>query len=519
MASPETNLDALTEDQQLALQQFMSVTDQEPTTALPLLRRSEWNVQIAIAKFFDGETDHLAEATAEQERLLNNPPPAPARPAASTGPIRTSDITPAPRITDPTETRTLIRRNPLLALFLLPFSLLYKILSSSYTLFSYLFPFLRPKVRPAPKRATNPRDRAARYIRNFEETSGVRPTAPSSTSSSTPTLPWFLGGYAQAFDAAKSSAKFLLVILTSPDHEDTPPFFRDVLSHPDIARFLTENDVLLWGGSVAESEAYQVSQALEVTKLPIALLISFTPPATANSQPSTTSLSVIARIPGALPKQSFLSKLSAAVTAHTPHINAVRAHRQRQNSERELREAQSSAYEASLARDRERARLKREAEEKARREEQERLAAARKAELNALYLAKWKRKTAASLAPKVKDADKGVRVMLRIGDEKPLIRKFAEDVTLEELYQFVECREEVFRVEAGETLEDGGEGSELDEELPEGWKPEYGFRLVTNMPKTVHEASGRKVGEEWRGSAVVFVEEVGGEEEEEEEEE
>jgi FAS-associated factor 2 len=39
---------ALTEDQQLALQQFTAVTDQEIGDAIPLLRRCEWNVQVSF---------------------------------------------------------------------------------------------------------------------------------------------------------------------------------------------------------------------------------------------------------------------------------------------------------------------------------------------------------------------------------------------------------------------------------------------------------------------------------------
>lgn len=51
MATPELDVGQLSEDQQLALQQFTSVTDQEPAAAIPLLRRSQWNVTVSIPKF------------------------------------------------------------------------------------------------------------------------------------------------------------------------------------------------------------------------------------------------------------------------------------------------------------------------------------------------------------------------------------------------------------------------------------------------------------------------------------
>jgi FAS-associated factor 2 len=46
MASPDFDLGQLNESQQLALQQYMSVTDQELQAAISLLSRSEWNVQV-----------------------------------------------------------------------------------------------------------------------------------------------------------------------------------------------------------------------------------------------------------------------------------------------------------------------------------------------------------------------------------------------------------------------------------------------------------------------------------------
>lgn len=46
MASEDVDIAQLTGDQQSALQQYTSVTDQELSAAIPLLRRCEWNVQV-----------------------------------------------------------------------------------------------------------------------------------------------------------------------------------------------------------------------------------------------------------------------------------------------------------------------------------------------------------------------------------------------------------------------------------------------------------------------------------------
>lgn len=46
MASTDVDLTRLNESQQLALQTYTSVTNQEPSAGIPLLERSQWNVQV-----------------------------------------------------------------------------------------------------------------------------------------------------------------------------------------------------------------------------------------------------------------------------------------------------------------------------------------------------------------------------------------------------------------------------------------------------------------------------------------
>jgi len=46
MATPQLDIAQLSEEQQLALQQYTAVTDQNLDAAVPLLQRCEWNVQV-----------------------------------------------------------------------------------------------------------------------------------------------------------------------------------------------------------------------------------------------------------------------------------------------------------------------------------------------------------------------------------------------------------------------------------------------------------------------------------------
>jgi FAS-associated factor 2 len=66
---------------------------------------------------------------------------------------------------------------------------------------------------------------------------------------------------------AHASHQFLLVYLQSPLHEDTDRFARSVLNDPEVCTFLDRNFVI-WAGSVASKEAYQLSMDLQVSTYP-----------------------------------------------------------------------------------------------------------------------------------------------------------------------------------------------------------------------------------------------------------
>lgn len=167
----------------------------------------------------------------------------------------------------------MVQRLPLLvSLVFLPFNITYRIFQRIFGSIAWAFPGiprLLSRIWPAPstssaryanRKPLNPRDTAARFIREFEEDYNVE----------NGTLPLEESGYAQAFDKAKRDLKYLMVILLSPEHDDTAPFVRDTLLSPEVVDFVKErhNEILLWAGTVRDSEAYQVANALNVTKFP-----------------------------------------------------------------------------------------------------------------------------------------------------------------------------------------------------------------------------------------------------------
>ncbi|KAH7271879.1 hypothetical protein MRS44_004379 [Fusarium solani] len=492
MAEADIDLGQLSSSQQEALDQYTQVTNQEVSDAIPLLRRSEWNVQIAIAKFFDGEApdpiaaaqQEIPRATARHENLQESLLASSARsPRAS--PRQRTD--PAPRIVPQ---NPVTGRSPwIIGLVLAPFGWGWRAASTLFRTLIYVLSFLPASIRPRAVtsristgfRGTNgrrplmPRDTAARFKREFEEEYGENE------------LPFFEGGVAQAHDLAKKELKFMLVVLMSPEHDDTESFVKDTLLFPDVVDFIKDpaNNIILWGGNVLDSEAYQVAQEYVCTKFPFSALVCLTP------KEGSTRMGIAKRLVGPMPPATYLSELRAAIEKYGADLEGVRAERVAQEVTRNLRTEQDSAYERSLAIDRERARQKREAAAAAvaaeKRAQEEAEAAARLEEKRQQWRA-WRATTIVAEPPA---SDKSVvRVALKMPEESGIgriVRRFPQDASMEDLYAFVECYELL--------QEENPEGGDK----PEEYEHEYRFRIASILPRMVYEPTatvtmGEKIG-------------------------
>ncbi|GAM87373.1 hypothetical protein ANO11243_053970 [Dothideomycetidae sp. 11243] len=508
MTNLPVDLSSLTPDQQLALQQYTSVTAQDIGAAVPLLRRCEWNAQIAITRFFDGDTETV-DLAAEAARQ----PPAVERRVeniqdsfdAQTFSRRRGAFEPAPRVV-PTPESQMTQRLPLLvSIVFLPFNVTYSIFSRIFSTIGWAFPFLpRLLSRLLPARSTNstryagrkplnPRDTAARFIREFEEDYGAPPNA----------LPFQETGYAQAFDLTKRELKHLIIVILSPEHDDTAPFVRETLLSSEFTDFVKapQNEILLWAGSVQDSEAYQISNDMKITKFPFVGLIVHTPSV------SSTAMSVVARIGGPTPAPELVSKLQKAIEARQEDLSRARSARAERNAAASIREEQNSAYERSLATDRERARQRREAEAAREQADRERLEKEEAEASRAENVAAWKRWRASSIAPEpaaeVKDA---VRISLRLPSGERVVRRFPASDDIESLYAFVECRDVL------------ADGTAEKEGKPPGYTHEYAFRLASPMPREVFDPkSSGSIGTRIGRSGNLIVERLEVDEEEEDE--
>ncbi|KAH7185293.1 uncharacterized protein B0J16DRAFT_341268 [Fusarium flagelliforme] len=492
MADSEIDLGQLSSSQQEALNQYTQVTNQEFNEAIPLLRRSEWNVQIAIAKFFDGETAdpigaaqrEIPRATARHENLQESLFSEAARPSR-TSPRQRTDL--APRIVPQ---NSVTNRAPwLLGLLLTPFSLGWRAASTLFRTLIYALSFLPASIRPRAVtsristgfRGTNgrrplmPRDTASRFKREFEEEYGEND------------LPFFEGGVAQAHDQAKKDLKFMLVVLLSPEHDDTESFVKDTLLSPEVVAFIKDpaNNIILWGGNVLDSEAYQVAQEYICTKFPFSALVCLTP------KEGSTRMGIVKRLAGPMPPATYLSEIRAAIEKYGADLDGVRAERTAQEVTRSLRTEQDSAYERSLAIDRERARQKKEAAAAAAAAEKRALEEANATAVREEKRRQWKSWRSTTIVAEPPISDKNVvRVALKMPEESGIgriVRRFPQDASLEDMYAFVECYSVLQEEDTAVS------------DKPEGYEHEYKFRIASILPRMVYEPStsvtmGEKIG-------------------------
>ena len=464
--------------------------------------------QIAIAKFFDGE----APDPVEEARAAQAVPPVPSesrrREVLQNGFIRpprshlSSRRETAPRIVPQRESQAVFQPPLILTILFTPFNLLFRLLSGPLGYLGSIIPVRNffanwGLIRSSPPRPSivgreplNPPETAVRFALEFKEQYGNH------------SLSFYENGYTQAYDFAKKELKFLLVVLLTPEDDDTEAFIRGTLLAESVVNYINDpqNNIVLWGGTVQDSEAYQVANGLNCTKFPFAAIMSHTP------QDSSTSMSILASISGTSTASNFVERLHTAISQQKPALEQVRATKVEQQASRNLRSEQNSAYERSLAQDRERARQKREAQAAQLRAEQEEKAALEAADRKQRNLEQWRSWRAQSITAEPSPSSKDVsRISIRLTSGERVIRKFEGNAPLEELYAFVECYEVL---QAGDAT--------MPASKPEGYEHEFGFRLVSPMPRTVYDVdSTGTIGQSVGRSGNLIVESVGGDDDDE----
>lgn len=143
--------------------------------------------------------------------------------------------------------------------------------------------------------------------------------------------------------------------------------FRQVLCSDRVITFLRENNFVVWGGNIKESEAFQglwgmlgghsclsgpsyhrhpfqtVSGILEATRYPFLALIA----------PSSSQMRIFDRLEGPTTAEAVVDRLTRRLAAIAPQLEGVRRERREREEARSLREMQDRAYRESLRADEE----------------------------------------------------------------------------------------------------------------------------------------------------------------------
>ncbi|VBB88089.1 Conserved hypothetical protein [Yarrowia lipolytica] len=474
-----SSIESLPTDQREKVESFVSITDWkgDPALAVVLLQSSQWNLELALSRHFDGATGDLNTETSTQTQESS-------RQGFSPGDFVADDDDipgiPHSANTNSDNHEVVDTNHPpsgpsyfqtrLKSLLLLPFTAAYKAVSSIFYVLSTVLPFLPritgiyPSNRGAAhseRKSINPRDTAARFIRHFEDTYGNEHG-----------LEMFEGGYSQALDTAKRGLRFLVVLLMSPAHDDTPAFYRDILCSAQVVVFLKENHVIVWGGDVRESEAFQVASQLKCTSFPFSALVAPSPRSGSNIR----EMIVLHKIQHLVTAPRWIHALEQGINGHRGKLASLAMDQQERDLTRRLRQEQEEAYERSLAQDR--ARDQQRAREREAVAEAERAAAEaeRHKELQAQKRQQWIKWRAGKIKEKKEDdaSTPTARVGIRVPSGTRLNCKFPAYSTLEDLYAYVECHELL-----------NGDDDFSDVEKPEDYDHEYSFELVSPMPRKV----------------------------------
>lgn len=514
-------MEGLAPEQAQGLERFKEITNwsASDSEAVSLLQAANWNVETAVMLHFEGPD---APSSAPDGQAGANP----ASPASSGNVANASRYSISGSSSQQRQPTSLLeeleqealnqdfnqeiapRVNPnppvyaprgnggfsiIQAVIMAPISVGYRIFNTVLYFLSWLFPFL-PRLTgyyPANRHATrvssrglhsDPQTIASRFIQRFEERYGQNE------------IPFYRGGYTQALELAKTELKYLIVILQSDEHDLTDQFNRKVMLDPRVVAFFKRPDIVVWAGNVKESEAYQVATGLEVTRFPFGAVIA---PSPKSPTSPVLVMTVLSKLRGEMNAGAFISTIEEKMETHQPKLLALVLDKQERELSRRLREEQDSAYQKSLAADRERETKAREEKERLEKEERDRIQLEQDQD-------QWKKWKAQEIYNKLKNAEgteeKKARISIRLLSGERVVQSFRASDTVEDVYGFVECYDLIKG-----WAEDND--SDQDREPPANYVHEYGFELVSPMPRKVLDPGSTLIKEEgalWpNGSLIV----------------
>ncbi|RKP19732.1 hypothetical protein ROZALSC1DRAFT_28698 [Rozella allomycis CSF55] len=216
---------------------------------------------------------------------------------------------------------------------------------------------------------------------------------------------------------------FMIFYLHKDGIPDCDNVAKNVVASERFKEFLVENEIMIWGGDVTYSLAYDFAdRILKVPKYPFFAL------AVATEQ---NRLQILSAFKGEIEKDTMIETFKERIDEFNQALVTERDNNRRRESERSIRDEQNDAYLASLRAD----------EEKKKRKEMERIEKLNRENEAKRILEERKRKRL-ELKEKFKNeiTDQGdiCRILIRLSDGTKIQRKFKSSDTVKDLYDFLE---------------------------------------------------------------------------------
>jgi len=387
-------LDSLTDNQKEILESFQNLSGEDDLEkTIKLLQRFNWDLEKAYQYYVGGDLNTNNSVGSSSSNLINN---------------------------RENSTYEINANHPIGQFLQLLFSPVRVALSILKYIFN-LFPNSVKKLIEGPESSRNARLTCAeKFIQYYEENYGEKHPE------------FYRGTYKQALLDIKDNFQILIVIVNSPEHDDTPEFCRNVLGSDVFINYVQNKNFVVWAGSVNEKEGYKVNNVFGATTYPFIGLVVY----------QRRRAIIAEKIEGLQPVEEVIQKIEQKYEQLSVQLQAELAEQREREQSRIIRQEQESAYEESLRKDRERERKERLERERKQREEE--LARQRQMEYERKVEEKkrYKQRLAENIPPEPnEDECETAQLSIRFPDGSRVIRSFRADDKLQVVYDFVESKD------------------------------------------------------------------------------
>lgn len=263
--------------------------------------------------------------------------------------------------------------------------------------------------------------------------------------------------YSHALYIMKKDVRWLLCYIESNENKESIEFTNNVLINEKFLKFISDRKFLIWGGDISDSEAFQICNQFNITKLPFLGLLCLTVnqiPTSSGMQQSTPVLSLVSKSQGYKSLDATLKKLDRAYRKYNPIVLQLQLAASTPQSP--FRDITSQAVENAIRRT-------------------QHLLEQRNLQALELQWLKWRK---SRIAPESNESGEYTRIAIKIPSGIRKEYKINKNLSLEEIYAITAC-DLLNNIEISE--------SETYEE-PRNYNHEYKFDIFTAFPRTPLEA-------------------------------